>query len=216
MSMFTKAGTAFNFCRFLLRARRPGAFSHSPFTKSGMLYVLSSASYAYAPGKIIQLGVGEGVSCIAMLLMAKLRGVKNPSLTGYDNFAFRSVGATVSKSIFWKNLKRYGVNSNVTLHEENVTETKCPYSGVDLLNIDIDNTYEKLIRLYELGWFDCVSDSGLIVIEGGASKHDNLEGSRRINEFCLFLQKNNFQTFTFRKHPGMVFVRKISVSDNEY
>jgi hypothetical protein len=204
------------YLRLLRAARRAGRFSHSPFTKSGMLYLLSSATYVYSPSKIIQLGVGEGVSCIAMFLMAKLRSVADVSIIGYDNFSFRSCGETVSRKVFWNNVKNYKLDANVKLYEQNVLDIQCPYTNVDLLNIDIDNTYDKLLTLYNLGWFACVSENGLIVLEGGFSNHDNLDKSRGINKFCIYLQQNGYQTFTVKRHPGLVFVRKISVMDTEY
>lgn len=148
--------------------------------------------------------------------MGRLKHGKDVKLIGYDHFSDRSVGEPISKHRFYRNITRYKLANNLDLKIADVFEAQCMYRDIDLLNIDIDNTYEKLNKLFARGWFDCVSENGVIILEGGFSRHANRDQSRGISEFCQELHSRGFQTFTVRRYPGVVLVRKTSKDDLMY
>ena len=195
--------------RYLLLAIavRRGKIQHSPFSRSGLLELLAAFTWVYRPRTIVQLGVGEGLSSIVMLMVATLRGDRDVHLIGYDNYAARSVGETLSRAVAEKNLERYGVRPFAELREADVLHERCPLGSIDLLNVDVDNTFEKLAQLLELGWFDAVTPDGLIIIEGGHSRHEGRPESRGILRFCEVLEKTGFKVLAVPRYPGCVFAR---------
>ena len=195
---------------------RRGLFHHSPFTRSGFLHLLSALTWVTAPKFIVQLGVGEGVSTLVMGLTARLRSGNAVRLIGYDHFSERGVGEAIARQTFEDNLGRFGLKPYVELNESDVLQVDCDRGGIDFLNIDIDNNYEKLQRLYQLGWFDALAPTGLAIMEGGYSQHHGRQESRGIMRFCRELQERGFQTVTIQSYPGMVLVRKLLETDKVY
>jgi len=200
----------------LIWLMRRNHFGHSPYTSSRLVHLLAALTLVYAPRRIVQLGVGEGVSTIAMLLAARLKVGNGISLTGYDSFSHRAVGETIPRERFERNIAMFGMEKLIHLIQIDLLESPCREEGIDLLNIDIDNSYHKLHRMYDMGWFGAVSDTGLILVEGGYSKHTGFEESRGIMKFCRELQQKGFQTMTIQRYPGLVLVRKFRDCDEAY
>lgn len=195
---------------------RSGYYRHSPFTRSGLVHLLAVLTWVNAPRLIVQLGVGEGVSVIAMLLATRLRFILEARLVGYDHFTERGVGEAVERQVFERNIRQFNLQAQVEAHQADALQLVCKLDEIDLLNIDIDNTYEKLQRLYELGWFDSLSAQGFAVVEGGYSQHQGRSNSRGIMRFCQDLQARGFQTMTIQRYPGVVLVRRFLDSDQAY
>ncbi|HEY4612095.1 MAG TPA: class I SAM-dependent methyltransferase [Bacteroidota bacterium] len=181
-----------------------------PFSKFHAL--LYDIILLYKPKIVVELGTGEG-NCMGLIGIAlKKNGVGK--LYTHDSYGERILGfipkhgKTVEDKIRILNIDEFvqTVRCDVFSH----TWTQGP---IDLLVVDIDNTFERLRQLHDK-WFVYVSKDGMIVLEGGFSTYENKP--REIGKFTAFLRDHGWETFTFKHYPGAVIGRRIGSDDRDF
>jgi tRNA A58 N-methylase Trm61 len=182
----------------------------APFAKfNDLIYALI---LLYKPETVVELGTGEG-NCMALIGIA-LKMNRSGKLFSFDVYGERiqgflpKTGKTVSGKKRMLGLER--VIENIQTDIFNFSWIGNP---IDLLVIDIDNTFERLKKIAD-NWFEKLSPNGIILFEGGFSQYN--KSPRGVFEFCNYLHGENWETFTLMHYPGLVLARRIQKDDQYY
>lgn len=125
----------------------------------------------YKPKKIIEFGVFNGYSVIAMAMA--LDEFKTGKIIAYDLFEDYQYKHSTLESI-QKNIDFYGLSQYVELKKKDFNEWLKSPEDFDLLHIDISNTGEIIKRLFE-AVRSKVGNGSIVIFEGGSKERDNVE-----------------------------------------
>jgi predicted O-methyltransferase YrrM len=137
--------------------------------------ILSSIVFTNNPKKIVEFGIFEGYS----LLKFAENSNSNTDIEAYDIFEdFNGNHGDIDK--LQTMFKAY---KNVRINYGNFYEvvTKLADNSVDILHIDIANNGD----VYEYVFQHCIcklSSNGIIILEGGSEKRDNVEWMQKYNK----------------------------------
>lgn len=138
----------------------------SSYRKNNLGYSLYCEVINSNPKKIIDFGVLEGYSTIAMALALKTLG-NGGKIIAYDIWTkYEYKHSTLDKTL--ENLKKYGVDDIVELKEMNFNDWEG--EPFDLMHLDISNTGDTIDLLY-----DKIKDyPGIVLFEGGSKERDDV------------------------------------------
>jgi molybdenum cofactor biosynthesis enzyme MoaA/predicted O-methyltransferase YrrM len=122
------------------------------------------ASEIPAEYNIVEVGSFQGRSTCALAVGAK-KGFQNPIHAIDTFFGLRGIFPESTLSIFQTNLRKKGLEKNVTIHRGKSVETAESWSGknIGLLFIDADHDYESVKGDLD-AWLPHVSPTGLIAL----------------------------------------------------
>ena len=140
------------------------------YKADGMLDLLMFLSKITNPLEIVELGVQQGSSAIALA-----KGMTDPQgqVYAYDLFEEKyqepPYGNThASKEIAQKNIDHSGLSNIITLFQTDAMDVWMHHDNVDILHIDLCNHFDNVFKVME-HWFDRVSK--MIILEGGDYNH---------------------------------------------
>lgn len=152
----------------------------------------------------VELGTGEANCTVVLGLAIKACGLGR--LFSFDSFGKR-IAELEEKKGTGNNLKMHiaRIHRVVKLIQADVFDFEWREQNIDLLVVDIDNNYERLMIVYEK-WISKVKDDGMMLFEGGYSKYR--ETPRGILYFCEYLRQMGYQVFTFQRYPGLTIAQR--------
>lgn len=132
----------------------------------------------YKPKKIIEFGILNGYSTIAMAMA--LNEVGSGHIYANDLFEDYAFKHSTMQEV-QKNIDRYGLTEYITLGKKNFDEWLKKPEDFDFLHIDVSNKGDTIERLYE-AVKEQVSHGAVVVFEGGSEERDNVEWMTKYRE----------------------------------
>ena len=166
--------------------------------------IISTITFLQQPKKIVEFGILEGYS-----LLKFVENSNTASIDAYDIFGkFNGNHAVKDKldNIFNK-------YPNVNIQEVDFYEgfKKYPDKSIDLLHIDIANNGDIYQFVFD-HYIQKIADNGIILMEGGSYKRDNIEWMIKYNkpkiQPVLEKYKNQYNIKVIGEFPSLTLIKK--------
>jgi predicted O-methyltransferase YrrM len=142
---------------------------HSSYKDQSYKYFFYGLARVLKPQICVELGVLEGYSLFPTAYALKENGIGK--IYGYDlfdSYAYRHEKYEKALS----RVSELQLNPFIDLHKQDVSNIHLEYDAVDLLHIDLSNTGETYLEMFDK-WSSKVKKAFLF--EGGSKKRDNVE-----------------------------------------
>jgi predicted O-methyltransferase YrrM len=178
---------------------------YSSYRKNDLGKSLYNTVLKYKPKKIIDFGVLEGYSTIAMAQAVK--DLEKGSVVGYDLFEdYPYRHSTLKKT--QKNIKKHGVDDVVTLKRQDFYEWIEEPEEFNLLHLDISNDGE-IVELAHRKLKRSIDSGAVFLFEGGTKERDQVEWMVKYNKPPMRPLKSKLKYKVLDKRfPGISIITK--------
>ena len=150
----------------------------SSYAKNDLGKTLYSLVLEHKPKKIVEFGVLNGYSTIAMAMaLHELGGGHINSYDLFDDYPFKHSTMHDVRGV----IDRYGLAEYVTLKKKDFDEWLSAPEQFDFMHVDISNKGDTIERLYE-ATRDQIQKGSVVVFEGGSKERDNVEWMKKFNQ----------------------------------
>jgi hypothetical protein len=188
----------------------------SSYIKNNYSYLFDAIVRIHRPQTIVECGVLDGYSLMAMASAAKTYDPPGTvwGIDLFDEYVFKHG----NKEEIQKDLDSNGL-TNVELMKNDAYGASFFFKDncVDLLHIDISNTGERLRRML-VCWKDKLKVDGILIFEGGSKDRDNVPWMKQYDDpdhtpirdlFKTDFFNDSFDCITLTPDPSITICKKI-------